>query len=350
MVSRIERRNGIALVWVTIMLIVLVGMAAVVVDIGRVYVARQRAQNVADAAAIAGAWKLDGTVACEVPARVEAVDVAGLNNDKIAEGLSRPVWQVEPTIEGDNTVTVSFPTTIERADGTTITCNPGDAIQIDCKVNVDYGFARILGFQSHDPNATAVATRLLRLCYDLVPWVVCIDDVDATSPGQVMTLKVVDNQESFLGGGNFQAISYMGDRGGDDYRDRICGGAICVDVGSTMDVYTEPGNMIGPTRQGLQCRLQMSLYGNGQEEYERWVNEGQPNDSRIVTVPIVACLAINGRNPLDVVGFGGFYINHFDSDRAQVAVTGIFLSASYNGEMDWGQDEPLEVKGVELVK
>jgi Flp pilus assembly protein TadG len=52
--------SGLALVWMALFLMVLIGFAALAVDIGHGYQVAQRAQNAADAAALAGTIYLPG--------------------------------------------------------------------------------------------------------------------------------------------------------------------------------------------------------------------------------------------------------------------------------------------------
>ena len=52
------RRKGVAGVWVAVSMLALLGMAALVIDLGRVSVGAQQVQAIVDAAALAGAAKL----------------------------------------------------------------------------------------------------------------------------------------------------------------------------------------------------------------------------------------------------------------------------------------------------
>lgn len=334
-----------------ISIVTLIGIAALVIDVGRLYVAKQRAQNVADAAAIAGAWLLNGTTACEPTVETESQTVANANN------ASTDFWKVQPTAGGE-TVTVTFPTSIQRADGTTTPVNEGDAVRVDCKVNVNYGFAKIFGLLNSAPSATAIATRLISYKYPFAPWVVSEDTIENTSPGTEEVLKVVNNQDSFLGGGNFQCVAYQGDSGGRDYRDRIAGDGAPIEVGiGDFALETEPGNMIGPTFQGLRDRLADSAYTDDATAYTSWLASADADgtydyDSRIVMVPVVENVDVNGRNELTVVGFAAFFIESFDKDTGDV--TGRFISATdVGGLLTWGLSDfgaGFTVKGVSLVR
>lgn len=55
--------SGAALIYVTVIVFALVGLSALALDAGRLFTLRQQVQKAADAAALAGAWQLDGTQA-----------------------------------------------------------------------------------------------------------------------------------------------------------------------------------------------------------------------------------------------------------------------------------------------
>lgn len=56
----LENRRGIAIVYIALALVVLVGMAALAIDVGYFYVVKSQLQNAADSAALAGASGLKG--------------------------------------------------------------------------------------------------------------------------------------------------------------------------------------------------------------------------------------------------------------------------------------------------
>lgn len=367
MLSRLKKKDGISLVFSAICILVLIGVVALVVDIGRLYLAKQRAQNVADASSLAGAWKLDGTTACEGEATTEAQSVALVNNNKTVN------WKVQPTNGGDP-VTVSFPTTVQLADGTSATVNEGEAIKVDCRVPVNFIFAPVMGFENGHPSAGSIVIRRSteQLTYNLVPWCVADTTIWSSSGGEFTqildvgartTLKITNPNDpaSFIGPGNFLAVAYNGERGGNKYRDRIAGrGApITIDVGKTLselNITTEPGNKIGPTGQGMDDRI-----GNDTWTFDSWKAQGEstgtyPQTPRIVVVPIIEdpINPLGGRKPLQIVGFAGYFLEGFDKKSG--GVTGRFISAvDLNGVLKWGLDvfggsETTLVTDIRLVK
>ncbi len=70
------RQRGISMVMFVASLPALLGFAALAVDVGHIYLVRSQLQNGADAAALAGAGRLDGTVAQLATARLMAYQFA----------------------------------------------------------------------------------------------------------------------------------------------------------------------------------------------------------------------------------------------------------------------------------
>ena len=58
----LKDERGAVLVYVTLIMGALLGLTGIALDSGRLFTLRQEMQNAADAAALAGAWQLDGTV------------------------------------------------------------------------------------------------------------------------------------------------------------------------------------------------------------------------------------------------------------------------------------------------
>lgn len=76
-----NKNKGQVLVIVALSLVLFIGVAALAIDVGYFYHTKNQLQGAADAAALAGAAKLDGTNnTTQVAARAETVKYAGLNN------------------------------------------------------------------------------------------------------------------------------------------------------------------------------------------------------------------------------------------------------------------------------
>jgi Flp pilus assembly protein TadG len=128
-VGRLRRdEGGFVLVWTALFIIVLLGFAALAVDLGHSYYVGQRAQNAADAAALAGAPYLPG-------------DLAG------AQGAARDMAEANG-FGADKDITIS-------ADQ-----DPTDPAQLIVTIhqNVATLFGRAIGFSSMDVSKSATAT------------------------------------------------------------------------------------------------------------------------------------------------------------------------------------------------
>ncbi|MDD2716582.1 MAG: Tad domain-containing protein [Candidatus Wallbacteria bacterium] len=161
------------------------------------------------------------------------------------------------------------------------------------------------------PINYAVFTPFEYSCGDLMPW--GLQYKTNTYPfgyqfGAQYTLKYGSGAgETGYGGGNWGALA-MGANGANQYRDNIEYGVDDIlhgvenpngtvyYVGRTID--TEPGNMVGPTMQGLTDRItQNKLY---------------------VKIPVVTTLDVNGRSATTIMGFLNFKLNSVDSQKGWV--------------------------------
>lgn len=141
----VAREDGAVLVFTVLVLVVLIGMAALAIDIGQMYIAKQRAQNVCDAAALAGGQLLTGDPSCIAKAEATAIE----NRD--SNDLEVEAWQIIDFVP-DASIT-----TVEYDDGTTETCLEGEAIKVTGRVHVNFAFAGIFGLTGMDVPADATA-------------------------------------------------------------------------------------------------------------------------------------------------------------------------------------------------
>ena len=302
-----RKQKGVVLVLVAILLVVLLGMAALAVDISRLYVARHFLINSCDASALAGGMELPD----QVKAEAKATECASANTMFTHQ--------------------VSFP-----EDG--ITEEGATRIRVDGQLNVPYCFAGILGFSSRTVGAHAVVQRNQMIGWvngNVVPWGIPYYDAYGNpydyNNGVLYTLKVGSQSDLSDGsvekvGGNFYPLALErslgdGSSGASVYSDGIKWGFDGqVQVGDT--VSTEPGNMVGPTKQAVSTDSD-SLFARAEEEPwadDTWDNYDYGN-SRIVIVPIVSPMD-GGRSDVQILGFASFWV---ESVQGQV-VKGYFIS------------------------
>lgn len=278
-----DTENGSILVWTVVMLALLIAFAALATDIPYLYDARRQAQTAADAGALAGAQGL-------FVGQAEA-------DAKVVVGKTPIIGQLLTASQIDVFTCNSNGGSISEC--LTNTPNPD---QVTCVTHRDVARGNPLplflmpilqlfglgpatttssGWNLANVSATATA-RLLTACSGacVPPWSVADrwvdtngdgdfdDSIDQYDPvatgyqypadiGLQVTLKV-GNPVKAIEPGFFYAVDLpplnrgTPGTGGDQYRENIsqCNPESFVAVGDQLQV--EPGNMVGPTKQGVQ--------------------------------------------------------------------------------------------------
>ncbi|MFN8059256.1 MAG: pilus assembly protein TadG-related protein [Vicinamibacterales bacterium] len=287
---RRQRERGAVLVHVSAGLVAIMAFSALVVDYGVMWVARRQAQNAADAGALSAGVSLsfvnpdDRTLATN-----SALQTARLNR----------VWDAAPDVTAAD---VTYPTCPAGAPGVAGTC-----VQVDVFRNQRGGgnplptfFGQLVGLTRQGVRATATAQLLVGDTSDCVKPFAIPDKWQELRPvpktwqttdtferyvqngrnrGQVLVpadvytppttgspgtgfslptdygLQLIlkqGNPGDALAPGQFQpvVINPVEGPGGSNYRDNI---ATCdpTPIGPGTVLQSEPGNMIGPTRQGV---------------------------------------------------------------------------------------------------
>ncbi len=240
-----RRERGQIIMITAALLPVLMGMAAVAVDVGSYATDRRNSQNEADAIALAAARDLPDSVAAQTTANTYAI-----NNG------------VDPA---DMTVTVG---------GGTIT----PQVSVTITKSHNFAFMKALGVGAKNVGATAVAKKVsLGGSNGVVPWAVTQNTVDVSPDGGVVVLKY-----DATGGnlGNFDAIridgsgastyqndarygsnAYVCAEGTSNCTQGACPGSypnVCAENSPTCDgpvCNPETGNMTGPTQAAVDFRM-----------------------------------------------------------------------------------------------
>jgi Putative Flp pilus-assembly TadE/G-like len=275
--SRIRRDDaGAVLALVAIMMVVLLGMGALVIDVGQLYVERRELQNGADAAALAVAQDCAGGDCLDetATARTYANDNARDDQAAVAE-----VCGSGPGLTPCATPPANAPA--------------GDWVKVDTVTpdddQVDFVFAPILGHDTGKADATAVAA-----------W---------GAVGKATTLPLI-----------FSACEYI-ELGGDVEAGTFPSGLNAIYFHSTTDAGTCPAGPSGADLSGGFGWLDSSDDCGIDVTADGWVNDktgnGVPNDcdpstwrNAKVLVPIFDrtndLTGSNGR--YHIVGFTGFRI------------------------------------------
>ena len=350
----LKNERGATIVLVTLMLAAVLGIAALAIDVGMLYNARAEAQRAADAAALAGAGSLL-VAPDEFRARSIAVDFGNQNR---VQGV--PVELLDEDVEVDvNAMTVRV--TARRA------ASRGNAMAT--------WFARIFGVDAVDVAAlatAAVGNTNTATC--LKPWVVpdAWDDIDLDNefdpavdlyvPGVTSygsdyrdgvpanngfdppgTTYVADfGRPILLKSGSPKKAPQPGwffpwdvpqvdggpDVGGDRYRWNI---AHCNPTMVTLGekYMIENGNMIGPTRQGMEDLIALdpdAYWDTAGDSVAMSVAESWEGSPRIVHVPLYDPREEiePGKKPVTLTNVIAFYIEEMQGND----VFGRFLYAS----------------------
>ena len=330
-----KREEGFVLVAVAVVLLVLIGFVALAVDTGVLYGARTASQEIADAAAMAGAFTFINTPNAPQPATAisHALGVA-TNNDVMGT----------PLTAGDVTVT---PDVAKRL------------VTVSIKSTQPTYFAKALGWKTADvaATATAEAARYATGSACVRPWflpntalgsgAVCDNEcnpaqllVDPTTKevtpfglsmiGKQFAAKPQDPSGA-MGPGNFYAIEFVDSRGASDYREDI---AYCdspyLRCGDTVTIKT--GNMVGPTQQGVDL-----LIGNPPRftyiepgRYQR-ESDGKLYDlsENVVLMPIWSscgtdfCPSATVKGTLRVIGYASVFVEGISGDNVVARLLGL---------------------------
>jgi len=303
--------KGVTIVLVALLIVALVGAAALCVDVGRLYVERQHLVNACDAAALAGGLELPR----QAPATLKAGEAALANN--------MPDYAV------------SFPTT--------------DRLRVDGQAPVEFAFAKVLGFTDRMVTAYAVVERIqgLSSTMGLRPWGLVAKTVNGEYEfpdlqfGDLRTLMLRHCQKDpdALGArpGDFLAVA-LGAPGANEYRDNILYGYQgTLEVGDW--IKTEPGGMAGPTVSAVD-----TLVSATEDPDSPWYGETYDNytygNPRVILVPVVTPFD-SGREAVQILGFAAFFVTAFAKDKAQTyQVQGAFIeyctSTGEGGGPDFG--------------
>ncbi|MDI3269322.1 MAG: Tad domain-containing protein [Bacillota bacterium] len=302
-----QGERGNVAVLVAVGMAFLLGSAALGVDVAEAYRVRNHLEDVATLAALAGAQVL---YKGEDAARAAAQATAGGGT----LGSEVDVTGVQVFVESS------------RQGG------PKDQVRVKAEGVAHFRFAPALGYQEQALSfeAAARAGRLQGLS-GVVP--LGIQD-QVLEFGKVYELK----SDNPIYPGNFGALA-PGDFGASEYEKLIREGYNgYLQVGDQL--YTEPGNMKGPTKKGIQARIA--------KDPDATCETVQPNSPRIIYVPVVDFSQAKGRSQVPILGFAAFFLIGTDDGAT---VTGCFLRMAAPGDWgDLGEGNDYGTYGVGLVR
>lgn len=258
-----ERERGSIAIIVLVGLVAILGFGAVVVDGGQLYYTRGKLQSATDAAALAGAR------------------VLAKQGVYVAEQQALAVAQANGLTPSELTVTVN---------------QANQEVTVSAKRQVNFGLAKVINHSASEVGASATAGGL------------AISAMRNVAPLGIIWEDFVFNQQYDLkvGAGSgtsgwYGALS-LGGSGASTYRQNMAQGWTgLLRVGDL--VPTESGNMVNPTRQGVQDRLN-SCNHIPTCTYLAYAHKCP----RLLIVPVITPPA---GGQVKVLGFAGFFVDQY---------------------------------------
>jgi len=302
--EKLKDKNGSVIVFFALCITVLTGVCVLVIDYGILVHKRISLSNAVDAAALAGAQEL----------------IFDISN---AELVAKSYLEANGVVPSDAEVVVYDSDT---------------KIRVTAKIDVNYYFARVLGLDKGKVEATATAMcgPVIGVYEGIRPFAI---EKQPLEFGEQYVLKEGGGEGS---NGNYGALALSG-RGGSTYVNNIINGYNGhLRVGDYVE--TEPGNMSGPTLQGINTLISRCDH-IPQCTFDNY-NSKCP---RIITVIMVDSLDVNGRNNVRIAGFARFFLEGVAGLGNQSIVTGRFLKTVMSGELG-DIEEDFGLKGVKLIR
>lgn len=289
-----RRQRGAVVILLTVAMVALLAMAGLALDGGHLMLNKTRLQNAVDAAALSGAKTLGQVVApiykddyeseeayesAVAIAEAEAINAVHnavketlrLNaeadgNDELGRLASVDVSELadDESQNASLTLKVEFSNFVDGSFTANLPANPRYVRVWVRHYELSGFFWQLLqsigDLGGKEVGAVAVAGPSPTAPCDLAPLLVCADPDQKPSGtnfwgykfGQLEVLKSTKWQESGIGPGNFQLLDYGS--GGKTLEEALAGGLNkCYAVGDA--VKTEPGNKVGPVRDGFNTRF-----------------------------------------------------------------------------------------------
>lgn len=260
LLSVLRNQKGATAALLAVTMPLLLGIGALTVDVGAIYLTRAQLANAADAAALAGAGELP-----------DKPDAALATAESYALLNGREGDTINSEVAGDDS-----------------------ALKVTVDRNIDLFFARIWSQFSRDITATAKAEIKTYAggTNAIVPFGIVKQELIY---GQTYLLKVGAGSGY---DGNFRALA-LGGTGASTYESNIANGYTgTFKIGDW--VSTETGDMAGPTLKGISDRLSL--------DPQATFDTVQSGSSRIVIAPVIDSFEVSGRSEVLIVGFAAFFL------------------------------------------
>ena len=296
----LRNKKGASSVITALLLTVIMGFAALVIDVGIVYIERVRLSNTADAAVLAGAQELPSY---PLKAQSLAMEYCKKND-------------------------------VNLSDVNIIISEDKRSMEVHINKEVNYIFAKVLGFETINvaANSRAVIGPVSAVYEGIRPIVV---EKQLFQYGHQVVLKE-DAGDGMSG--NYGVVS-LGGNGSTTYESNIKYGFNGkLSVGDIIN--TETGNMSGSTVKGVDFI--------NSSDYDTFENHSR-DSFRIWTIPVIDSLNVSGKKSVTVIGFAQFFVENAYKNGGHTEIIGRFMKFTTNGDIDPSQPDT-GLYGVKLVR
>ncbi|MHB8171480.1 MAG: TadE/TadG family type IV pilus assembly protein [Thermincolia bacterium] len=295
-----NEEKGSIIVLVALGMVVLLSFAAMVTDVGLLYLNRTKLANAIDAATLAGIQELPQN---PDKAKLVARDYASRNG--------ADPNQLNITIAPDN-----------------------QSIKVESTRAVNLVFAKAFGFSTGEVAVGAEAK------------VGPITAIKGAAPLSIVEQQFETNKLYVLkygeGNGWFGPLS-LGGNGASRYRDNLKTGYQGeLKVGMMVD--TQTGNMSGPTRDGIEYRI-----NNCPHTPRCTVDTYHRDCSMVMYIPVIRAPSGSGQvKQVEVVGFAAFLVIEVPGSGNNSVIKGYFINTVLPGEIDFSKTG-FGLSGVKLI-
>jgi hypothetical protein len=305
----IKNKKGNSAIIFLIFSTLLIGMMAFITDAGMLYLEKSRLQNAVDAVALAAIQDYPKGEAVMI---AQAHHIAELNNVKTED------------------LVINFSDNSKR-------------ITVSTSKNVQMYFARIFNITDAVVQAKASAKIGTIVAADGIrPIAVEQQDFEY---GKTYTLKKGAG-DAYTG--NYGALA-LGGTGSTNYRNNLQYGyhgeieiGDLVEIGE--DLETEPGNMAGPTYEGVSYLLDQDTHTSHD------LSKLEKDCPRLIVIPVIDSFSVEGRSTVKIMGFATFFLEETIYDGGKTEVKGKFIKTLGQGEIDETTSTDYGMLGVKLVE
>lgn len=313
---RANSQRGVLIIWLALFLLLLIGFVSVGIDLAKLGATQGQLQTAADAAALAGAARIDSLTGHIIPAEATAAAIAVGAQNKAFELTPTPVAIAGSDVEILTSQTIRVTARREGSTGM-----------------VTHFAAAFLGPVFHKLDMKASATAIVEpagaVCCNIIPMAAVPTDAGPFVVG-CPTQYILKEPGGSGTNGNYGLLDLpacdqgvcagMNPNGAATVKCLIANGyCCCLTVGQKLD--TEPGAKSGPVRQGLQTRWDNDSDRRDGICYEQYTGNGQ----RVVVVPVVDGIDVSGKKPVTLQGFATFFLKERPGGGAGQPIVGEFI-------------------------